>query len=71
MAEELTENDEFWCEEVNTWITKKKLFSWGYRDKNGILHTGMATSFEKAIEEAKKYGFTGDCKSNLCPVKGA
>ena len=65
MAEKLTKNGisttktgEFRCEEFNTWITGKRMVQWDYRDNAGVLHTGIAPSLEKAVEEAQKFGFS-------------
>jgi hypothetical protein len=30
---------------------------WDYRDKEGELHTGIATSIDRAMEEAAKHGY--------------
>jgi len=65
MSKKLTENGisttrtgEFRCEEFISSVTNKKFVQWDYRDNAGVLHTGIAPSLEKAVEEAQKFGFS-------------
>ena len=65
MAEKLTKNGisttktgEFRCEEFNTWVTGKKMVQWDYRDKAGVLHSGVAPTLEIAMSRASEFGFS-------------
>jgi hypothetical protein len=65
MATELTKNGsdkhqkgEFRYEKVKTWVTQKEMIQWSYRSADGTLHKGIAPDWEKAIEEARKLGFS-------------
>lgn len=49
---------EFLFHTVKTWITCLDLVEWMYRDDAGVLHRGLAPSWQEAVEEARRFGFS-------------
>lgn len=41
-------------------ITRKPYIQWDYRDENGKLHSGIATSIEAAKIAAERYGYINE-----------
>ncbi len=65
MADKLTVNgvsttktDEFRCEEFRSSVTNNKYVQWDYRDKAGVLHSGVAPTLEIAMSRASEFGFS-------------
>jgi hypothetical protein len=54
-----TEKDCLQYEKYFTKIGRKKVarIQWDYRDSKGVLHSGIATSIDKATEAAKEHGY--------------
>lgn len=53
------ERNSFQYEKFTTKIGRKNIerVQWDYRDKNGVLHTGIAKDFEAACLQASKFGY--------------
>ena len=52
--------DQFVCQDYFSDVIKKRLFQWDYRDRTGKLYSGVAVSYEKAVEGARKNGYMGN-----------
>lgn len=54
-----TQKDQFQYEKFTTKLGRKTIarIQWDYRDAQGVLHTGIATSIDNAMEAASKFGY--------------
>ena len=41
-------------------VAKRRRIIWDYKDKKGILHSGVVDSPGEAVEKAKKFGYQPD-----------
>jgi hypothetical protein len=53
-------NDTFQYEPFDSLVAKRLRVIWDYRDKKGILHSGLVDSLGEAFEKARKYGYQPD-----------
>ena len=66
-------NDTFEYESYYSLVAKRLMIIWDYKDKKGILHSGVTKSLGEAIEKAKTYGYQSneifESKSQHCLVR--
>ncbi len=51
------ETDTFQYKSYYSFVAKRQRIVWDYRDKKGILHSGLVDSLDKALEKAKRFGY--------------
>ncbi len=51
------ETDTFQYETFDSLVAKRLRIIWDYRDKKGILHSGLVDSLGDAFEKAKTFGY--------------
>jgi len=51
------ETDTFQYKHYDSFLAKRKRIIWDYKDKKGILHSGVVESLDEALEKAKKFGY--------------
>ena len=53
----LEETDTFQYEPCYSFVAKRQRIVWGYKDKKGIVHSGLVDSLDEALEKAKRFGY--------------
>jgi len=61
------QDDVFQCGPYRSVLARKWVMIWDYRDKAGRLHSGIAESYEQAVEAAKRFGYQPG-KENSSPM---
>lgn len=61
------QDDVFQCGPYRSVLARRWVMIWDYRDKAGRLHSGIAESYEQAVEVAKRFGYQPG-KENGSPV---
>jgi hypothetical protein len=51
------ETDTFQYEPFYSLVAKRQRIIWDYRDKKGILHSGVVDSLGEAFEKGRKFGY--------------
>jgi len=52
------ERDTFQHEPYYSFLAKRPRIIWDYKDKKGILHSGVVDSLDEALEKAKRFGYS-------------
>ena len=48
----------FQCAYYYSALAGRRMLIWDYRDQHGILHSGVASSHEQAVQAAMKFGYS-------------
>ena len=66
----LEETDTFQYEPCYSFVAKRQRIVWGYKDKKGIVHSGLVDSLDEALEKAKRFGYQPNETAIIHPVMG-
>lgn len=64
------ETDTFQHEPFYSLVAKRRRIIWDYRDKKGILHSGVVDSLGEALEKAKNFGYQSNDTAIIHPEMG-
>ncbi|MHC4112060.1 MAG: hypothetical protein ACYSUY_13380 [Planctomycetota bacterium] len=64
------ERNTFQYEPYYSFLAKRQRIIWDYKDKKGILHSGVVDSPGEALEKAKKFGYQSNETDIIHPLTG-
>ncbi len=64
------ERNTFQYEPYYSFLAKRRRIIWDYKDKKGILHSGVVDYLGEALEKAEKFGYQSNETDIIHPVMG-